>query len=312
MVSNDEVCSRIDSTAEWIESRSGITSRRFAAPDETLVAMAAAAGGRALADAGVTVDRLDCVIVASMSNLVQTPPLAVAVAHELAATGSAGFDISAACAGFCHAVAVAGHMVCAGEATHVLVVGVERMTDIVDPADRGIAFLFADGAGAVLVGPSTSPGIGPTIRGADGDSLHALRMTASWHDFRADPTLDPPTMTMDGRRVFRWAVETVVPACRRMLDAAGLRPSDLAAFVPHQANLRMTEVMVDRLALPDSVTVARDVTTSGNTSAASIPLAIERLLTTGRVARGEPALLVGFGAGLNFAGQVALLPGSGS
>jgi 3-oxoacyl-(acyl-carrier-protein) synthase III len=310
-VSNTEVCTRIDSTAEWIESRSGITSRRFAAPDETLVTMAAAAGGKALADARVTVDRLDCVIVASMSNLVQTPPLSVAVVHELGATGSAGFDVSAACAGFCHAIAVAGDMVCAGDAGHVLVVGVERMTDIVDPADRGIAFLFADGAGAVLVGPSASPGIGPAVRGADGDSLHALRMTNSWQEFRADPTLDPPMMTMDGRRVFRWAVDTVVPACRRMVDAAGITPSDLAAFVPHQANLRMTEVMVDRLGLPDSVAVARDVTTSGNTSAASIPLAMERLLSSGEVAGGAPALLVGFGAGLNFAGQVALLPDSG-
>jgi 3-oxoacyl-(acyl-carrier-protein) synthase III len=311
-VPNTEVCERIDSTPEWIETRSGITSRRFADADETLVVMAAAAGGKALADAGVTADDVDCVVLASMSNLVQTPPLSVAVAHELGATRSAGFDVSGACAGFCHAVAVAGDMVGTGNADHVLVIGVERMTDIVDPADRGIAFLFADGAGAVLVGPSATPGIGPVVRGADGESLHALRMTTSWRDFRADPALDPPMMKMDGRRVFRWAVDTVVPACRKMIEEAGLTPADLAAFVPHQANLRMTEVMADRLSLPGSVVVARDVITSGNTSAASIPLALEPLLASGAVAGGEPALLVGFGAGLNFAGQVVLVPGGGS
>jgi 3-oxoacyl-(acyl-carrier-protein) synthase III len=271
--------------------------------------MATAAGGKALADAGITAEQLDCVVLASMSNLVQTPPLSIAVAHELGAVNSAGFDLSAACAGFCHALAVASDMICTGQVEHVLVVGVERMTDIVDPADRGIAFLFADGAGAVVLSPSDTPGIGPVVRDADGTSLGALRMNTSWGAFRADPALDPPMMKMDGRRVFRWAVEYVVPACERALRDAGISVHDLAAFVPHQANLRMIEVLVDKLGLPDHVVVARDVSSSGNTSAASIPLAIERLLSEGAVSGGDPALLVGFGAGLNLAGQVVLLPG---
>jgi 3-oxoacyl-(acyl-carrier-protein) synthase III len=307
-VSNAEVCGLIDSTEEWIETRSGIRSRRFAAADETLLSMAVASGGKALAHAGITADQVDCVVLASMSNLTQTPPLSIAVAHELGAANSAGFDVSAACAGFCHAVAVASDMVCTGNARHVLVIGVERMTDIVDPSDRGIAFLFADGAGAVVIGPSELPGIGPVVRGADGNSLRALHMTNSWGEFGADPSLPRPMMKMDGRRVFRWAVSEIVPAGLRAAELAGVAVDELEAFIPHQANLRMIEIMVDKLGLPARVAVAKDVVTSGNTSAASIPLAMERLLGSGSVRSGAPALLVGFGAGLNYAGQVVLLP----
>ncbi|MFH9677344.1 beta-ketoacyl-ACP synthase 3 [Streptomyces sp. NPDC017405] len=308
VVSNREVCALIDSSEEWIETRSGIRTRRFAAEDETLRAMAAAAGRRALTHAGIDSAQLDCVVVASMSHLVQTPPLAVAVAHELRAVDSAAFDLSAACAGFCHALAVASDMVRAGDARHVLVIGAERMTDMVDPRDRNTAFMFADGAGAVVVGPSAVPGIGPVARGADGAFLDALRMNTSWAAFRDDPTLDRPMMKMDGRRVFRWAVDRVVEAGRRALKDAGVSAGDLVAFIPHQANARMIDVLADRLALPEHVAVARDVVTAGNTSAASIPLAMERLLVDGEAPAGGPALLIGFGAGLNYAGQVVLLP----
>jgi 3-oxoacyl-(acyl-carrier-protein) synthase III len=308
VVTNADICARIDSSEEWIETRSGIRTRRFASEDETLTAMAVAAGGKALADAGIAATEVNCVVLASMSYLVQTPPLAVAVAYELGARHAAAFDLSAACAGFCHALAIASDTVCAGNAEYVLVIGVERMTDIVDPGDRQIAFLFADGAGAVVVGPAAEPGIGPVVRGADGTSAEALRMTTSWAEFRDDLRLPRPVMTMDGRRVFRWAMSQVVPACHRAVQAAGIGVDDLAAFVPHQANLRMIELMVERLHLPEHVVVARDVTTSGNTSAASIPLAIELLRSSNQVAGGGAALLMGFGAGLNFAGQVVLLP----
>ncbi|WP_051342880.1 beta-ketoacyl-ACP synthase 3 [Pseudonocardia spinosispora] len=307
-VSNGEVCARIDSTEEWIETRSGIVSRFHADDEETLCRLGSDAGRKALAAAGVQAARLSCVIVASMSNTVQTPPLAISVAHALGATEAGGFDVSAACAGFCHALGLAGNMVSAGEAEYVLVVGAERMTDIVSPVDRTIAFLFGDGAGAVVVGPSEEPGIGPTVRGADGTTLDALRMTNSWSAFRADPESAAPYMIMDGKRVFRWAVAQIVPAAKRAIAAAGLTPSDLAAFIPHQANLRMIEVLAARLGLPDSVVVAEDVVHSGNTSAASIPLAMDRLLACGAVSTGEPALLIAFGAGLNYAAQVVRLP----
>ena len=252
---------------------------------------------------------LDLVLLASMSNLSQTPPQAVRVAHGIGARRAAGVDLSAACAGFCHALAMAADAVAAGSARHVLVIGAERMTDIVDPDDRSIAFLFADGAGAVVVGPSATAAIGPVVRRADGSHADALRMTAGWDEFALDPdSTGRPWMRMDGRRVFRWAMEEVCPEAARALELAGVLPADLGAFVPHQANLRMIELMTERLGLTARTVVARDVEFSGNTSAASVPLALEALLDRGEVRSGDPALLLGFGAGLNFAGQVVLLP----
>lgn len=307
-VTNAEICTAIRSSDEWIHSRSGIRQRRFAAADETLAMMAAMAGRRALQHAQTRPTDLDLVIVASMSNLVQTPPVAAAVTVALGAAHAAALDVSAACAGFCHALAIAADTIRAGNARHVLVVGSERMTDIVDATDRDVAFMFADGAGAVVVGRSPTEGIGPVVRGADHSSLDALRMNTSWDQFRADPSLPPPAMKMDGRRVYRWAMTTVPAAGQLALDKAGVTPDQLTAFIPHQANLRMIEALAERLKLPAHVAIGRDVQDSGNTSAASIPLAMERLLTTRQAPAGGAALLIGFGAGLNYAGQVVLLP----
>jgi 3-oxoacyl-(acyl-carrier-protein) synthase III len=309
VVSNAEVCALVDSTPEWIETRSGIRERRFARPEETLLTMAEAAAGKALAHAGVMAEQLELVLVASMSNLVQTPPLAVRVAHALGAGHAAGVDVSGACAGFCHALALASDAVRAGSARYVLVIGTERMTDIVDPLDRNVSVLFADGAGAAVVGPAAAPGIGPVVRGAAGAYEKALSMSASWGEFAADPAPSRrPWMRMDGRRVFRWAMEEVAPQARRALTEAGVDPAGLGAFVPHQANLRMIELMAERLGLGPGTAVARDVVRSGNTSAASVPLALEALLAEGAAGSGDTALLLGFGAGLNFAGQVVVLP----
>ncbi|MDQ1050693.1 beta-ketoacyl-ACP synthase 3 [Streptomyces sp. V4I2] len=307
VVGNAEICRLIDSTEEWIETRSGIVERRFADHDETLPMMATAAAEKALAQAGTTPDEVDLVLVASMSNLVQTPPLAVRVAHELGAGSAAGVDLSAACAGFCHALAMASDAVRAGSARRVLVIGAERMTDLVEPTDRTISFLFADGAGAVVVGDSVTPGIGPVVRRAYGAHGDALRMTAPWAS-AGDAAPERPWMRMDGRRVFRWAMDEVAPASARALGEAGVTPTGLGAFVPHQANLRMIELMSERLGLTAATAVARDVVRSGNTSAASIPLALEALLASQQASAGDTALLVGFGAGLNFAAQVVVLP----
>lgn len=303
VVGNEEVCRLIDSTDAWIRTRSGIEERRFAAPDETLLAMSAAAAEKALAEAGTAAGDVDLVLLASMSNLVQTPPLAVRVAYELGAHAAAAVDLSAACAGFCHALAMASDAVRAGSAHRVLVIGAERMTDIVEPTDRTIAFLFADGAGAVVVGAADSPGIGPVVRRADGALHEALRMTAGWADGAGRPW-----MRMDGRRVFRWAMEEVTPAVLEAVELAGVPLASLDAFVPHQANLRMIEMMSERLGLGPRTVVAQDVRYNGNTSAASIPLALEALRSQGQVAGGATALLAGFGSGLNFAAQTVVLP----
>ena len=181
LIPNSEVIEAIDSSDEWIQQRSGIIERRWATPEETVQMMSVSAAREALEDAGIQPGQLDCVIVATVSHLMQTPSVATAVAHELGSTAAA-FDISAACAGFCHGIALASDLVRAGSATHVLVVGVERLSDITDPTDRGTAFIFADGAGAAVVGPSDTPGIGPVVWGSDGEQFDLIRQREDWRD----------------------------------------------------------------------------------------------------------------------------------
>jgi len=308
IVTNAEICEQIDSTDEWIRERSGIAERRHAAPGETVVDMAVAAAEKALAASGITADRLDAVVVGTVTHLYQTPAAATLIAHRLGATSAAAFDLSAACAGFCHGLAVANDLVRGGSARHVLVIGVERLTDMIDPTDRGTAFIFGDGAGAAVVGPSAEPGIGPVVWGADGGQAEAITQNVSWDALREDPGHAFPTLSMNGQQVFRWAVFSMAPVAQEALDRAGVAAGDLAAFIPHQANLRIVEAMTKKLGLPEHVVVARDVVETGNTSAASIPLAMERMLGRGEIPSGGLALLIGFGAGLAYAAQVVRLP----
>ena len=303
IVTNEEICRELDSSDEWIRRRTGIGTRRFAGPDETTAMMAAAAAGKALAQAGLTPGDVDCLIAASMSHLYQAPPLASQIAGLLG-TGPAAFDVSAACAGFCYSLAIANDIISAGSAEHVVVVGTERMSDIIEPTDRSTAFIFGDGAGAVVVGPADQPGIGPVIWGSDPAGAHCIEQPVSWKEV-GDTW---PYLRMSGPEVYRWVVTTMPQTAQQALDAALLRAEDLAAFIPHQANLRITEALVKALGLPDHVRVARDVVDMGNTSAASIPLAMERMLTAGEMPSGAPALLIGFGSGLGYAAQVAALP----
>jgi 3-oxoacyl-[acyl-carrier-protein] synthase-3 len=308
VVTNDEICKQIDSSDEWIRDRSGIVSRRWAAEDETVVDMAVAAGGKALANSGVAVDEIGLVLVATVCHPYQTPAAAAEVAHRLGAAQAAAADVSAACAGFCYGIAMASDAIRGGSATYVLVIGVEKLTDFVDKTDRSTAFLFGDGAGAAVVGPSDEPGIGPVAWGADGAQLEAIQQVPSWTELRADRTLRWPALSMKGQQVFRWAVWQMVPVAQRAMDLAGVTPADLDAFIPHQANMRITDAMIKALKLPPHVPVARDIADSGNTSAASIPLAMSRMLESGEVKSGGTALLIGFGAGLVYAAQVVALP----
>ncbi|MEU9191150.1 beta-ketoacyl-ACP synthase III [Streptomyces sp. NPDC048484] len=307
IVYNDEVIRSIDSSDEWIRRRSGIVSRRFAEPDETVVTMAAEAAVKALAQAGVAPGAVGTVLLASMSHLEQSPPAAPQVAHQMGAHAASAVDIGAACAGFCHALAVADSLIRSGASGHVVVVGSEKMSDIVDPTDRGTAFLFGDGAGAVVVGPAHEPGIGPVVWGADGEQRDLIAHSGSWLDVR-DGAARWPTLRMSGPEVYRWATRTVPRIGQQALDAAGLDVQDLAAFIPHQANVRIVDGAAKALRLPPHVVVARDVTEAGNTSAASIPLAMDSLRTHGAVEGGGHALLAGFGAGVTYAAQVVTLP----
>ncbi|MFG2194362.1 beta-ketoacyl-ACP synthase 3 [Streptomyces sp. NPDC048639] len=307
-VPNTEIAERTGLDPDWIERRSGIRSRRYASPAETLPSMATTAAEKALAAAGISADQLGTVIVATITSMEQMPAVAVEVAHRLGAAQAAAFDVSAACAGFCHAVALASDQVRMGRSDYVLVIGAERMTDILDHEDRDTAFLFADGAGAVVVGPSQEAGIGPVVWRADGSRNAALKMTDPWHDGTGARPDARPAITMSGWKVYRWATNELVPAARRMLDLAGVTVDDLDAFIPHQANMLITDFVVEQLGLTERTAVARDIVTSGNSSAASIPLAMDELLAGGKAPSGGLALLVGFGAGLVYAGQVVRLP----
>jgi 3-oxoacyl-[acyl-carrier-protein] synthase III len=270
--------------------------------------MAEAASREAIERAGLSAADIDAVIVATVSHPYQTPSAAALLTHRLGATPAPAWDVSAGCAGFCHALAQANDLVRGGSASRVLVVGVDKLTDWTDLTDRSTAFLFADGAGAVVVGPSETPGIGPTVWGSDGAQWDAIRNKHSWLEVRASAEPVWPALTQEGRAVFRWAVWQMAPVAQKAVDAAGITTEDLAAFIPHQANMRIIDAMVKQLGLPESVPVARDIAQMGNTSAASVPLAMHRMLAEGQAASGGLALLIGYGAGLSYAAQVVVLP----
>ncbi|WP_037914738.1 beta-ketoacyl-ACP synthase III [Actinacidiphila yeochonensis] len=307
IVDNAEVCRHIDSSDEWIRSRTGIVTRRWAGPDETLGVMAEQAASKAIASAGISPEDITCVIVATFTHLMQTPAVATEIAHRVGAVRAAGFDISAGCAGFVHGLVLASDAVRA-RGGHVLVVGVERMTDILDLSDRSTAFIFGDGAGAVVVGPSETPGFGPAVWGADGSQADVIRQSVPWDALRDEPGHPFPALRQDGQRVFRWAVYEMAKVAREALDAAGIGPEDLDAFIPHQANERIIDSMTRSMGLPARVTVAKDIVTSGNTSGASIPMAMEAVLASGQAPSGGTALLLGYGAGLSYAAVAARLP----
>lgn len=313
LVPNADIVDKIESSDEWIQQRTGIAARRFAGDDETVVSMSKAACQQALARAGLTASDIDTIILATISYEYQAPSAATALAQELGNPKAAAFDISAACAGFCYGVGMARDLIRGGTSKHVLVVGVEKLSNFTDPFDRATAFIFADGAGAVVIGPATEPGISATVWGSDADSREAILLEPAWTEFRKRPDkgvseLGWPNIAQQGQAVFRWAVYTVAKACNRILEGAGVKPAELGAFIPHQANIRIIEAMVKEMELPDSVIVADDIRTNGNTSAASIPLAMDALLESNPELHGKLALLVGYGAGLVYAGQVVTLP----
>lgn len=307
VVPNSEVVDAIESSDEWIQQRSGIRTRRFADDSETVVSMAVAAARIAVERAGIDMRQIDSVVVATISHLQQTPSAATAIAHELGTDQPAAFDISAACAGFCHGVALANDMVRGGSARYALVIGVEKLTDITDPTDRGTAFIFADGAGAVVIGPSETPGIGPVVWGSDGEHYDHIR-TPDWRDVLTGDEPHIPFLAMKGNEVFRWASFAMAKVAQQALDRAGVTVDELDCFIPHQANNRITDTMARAMKLPASVRIARDIVDAGNTSAASVPMALDRMIEDGDARSGDIALLIAFGAGLAYAAQVVVVP----
>jgi 3-oxoacyl-[acyl-carrier-protein] synthase-3 len=269
--------------------------------------MAVEASKEAILNAGISPQEIGAVIFSTISHPYQTPSAATLLTELIGANPAPAFDISAACAGYCYGIAQADALVRAGVAKYVLVVGGEKLSDFIDPTDRSISFLLADGAGAAIVGPSDEPGISPTVWGSDGSHWSSVSMTASLLDFR-DGVVSWPTIRQDGMTVFKWAVWEMVKVAKQALEVAGIKAEDLSALVTHQANIRIIDELVKQLQLPESVAVARDIVNTGNTSAASVPLAMHQLLKDGTVKSGGLALQIGFGAGLAFAAQVVVLP----
>jgi 3-oxoacyl-[acyl-carrier-protein] synthase-3 len=307
IVPNDDLIGPIDSSDEWIQQRTGIITRTRASADVFAVDLATDAAREAIEKSGVPADRIDLVIIATISNVQQTPSMAAVVADRVGCNPAAAYDTNAACAGFSYAVTQADALIRAGAAHYALVIGAEKLSDVVDPADRSISFLLGDGAGAVVIGPSETPGIAPAVWGSDGSKADAVGMNATLTQFR-DGAAPWPTLRQEGQTVFRWAVWDMAKVAKRALEVAGITPDDLAAFIPHQANMRIIDEFAKQLKLPDSVLVARDIATTGNTSAASIPLATHRLLQEHPELSGGLALQIGFGAGLVFGAQVVVLP----
>ncbi len=314
LVPNSEIVDRIESSDEWIQQRTGIESRRFADETETVLDMATWAAEDALKKAKLSITDVDTIIVATITFPFQAPSAATAILQRLGHPKAAAFDINAACAGFSYGVAMAHDFIKAGTSKTVLVIGAEKISDFTDPDDRATAFIFADGAGAVVIGASNEAGIGPVEWGSDADNRDAIQMNPSWIEVRDVETQLTkagskwPNISQEGQKVFRWAVFSMSKAALKALESAGLTVNDIDAFIPHQANVRIIETMAKEMDMPESVIIADDIRKNGNTSAASIPLAMDALLQKHPELHGKLALLIGYGAGLVYAGQVVKLP----
>ncbi|MFC1409312.1 beta-ketoacyl-ACP synthase III [Streptacidiphilus sp. N1-12] len=295
VLTNDDLAKLVDTDDEWIRSRVGIRTRHIA-EDETVADLAFRAAEKALATSGFDASTIDLVVVATCSAIDRSPYTAAQVAARLGIATPAAYDINTVCSGFSYALATADHAIRAGAATRALVIGAEKMSDTLDWTDRTTCVIFGDGAGAAVVEASEEAGVGPVVWGTDTSKSDAVRIDG-WD----------PTISQQGQSVFRWATTQIAPLALQACEKAGITPAELEGFVPHQANLRIIDAIAAKIGAPNAV-VARDVVDSGNTSAASIPLALSKLVERGELRSGAPVLLLGFGGGLAYAGQVVRCP----
>ncbi|MGW0561279.1 beta-ketoacyl-ACP synthase III [Streptomyces sp. NPDC003016] len=299
VLTNDDLAAMVDTSDEWITSRVGIRTRHVAGPDEPVDELAAHAGAKALAAAGLTPADIDLVLVATSTAINRSPNMAARVAARLGMPSPATMDLNVVCSGFTHALATADHAVRAGSSARALVIGADKMAEIADWTDRTTCVLVGDGAGAAVVeacAEDEEPGIGPVLWGSVPEMGHAVRIEGT-----------PPRFAQEGQSVYRWATTQLPPIARKVCERAGVTPEELAAVVLHQANLRIIEPIAQKIGAVNAV-IARDVVESGNTSAASIPMALSKLVERGEVESGAPVLLFGFGGNLSYAGQVIRCP----
>ncbi|ADI07068.1 3-oxoacyl-(acyl-carrier-protein) synthase 3 [Streptomyces bingchenggensis BCW-1] len=305
VLTNDDLAAIVDTSDEWIRTRVGIRTRHIARADETVDEMAAAAASKALAASGLASADIDLVIVATSTAIDRSPNMAARVAARLGLGSPATLDVNVVCAGFTHALATADHTIRAGAATAALVIGADKFTEAADWTDRSSCVLLGDGAGAAVVVADDRPqgadgdgvpGIGPVVWGSVPEMGHAVRIEGT-----------PPRFSQEGQAVYRWATTQLPPIAREVCTRAGITPEELAGVVLHQANLRIIEPVARKLGATNAV-IARDVVDSGNTSAASVPLALSKLVERREIAPGAPVLLFGFGGNLSYAGQVIRCP----
>jgi 3-oxoacyl-[acyl-carrier-protein] synthase-3 len=298
VLTNDDLATMVDTSDEWIRDRVGIVTRRIA-DTETVADMASAAAEKALANSGFTAADIDLVAVATCSSVDRSPNVACRVAAKLGINAPGAFDINTACSGFSYALGTVDHAIRAGATRNALVIGAEKLSDFTDWTDRSTCIIFGDGAGAAVVTPAADgeePGIGPVVWGSAPERGEAVRIEG-WR----------PYIEQEGQSVFRWATTALAPLALEACEKAGVAPADIAAFVPHQANARIIDGIAKRLNMPNAV-IAKDIAESGNTSAASVPLALSKLVERREVPSGAPVLLFGFGGGLTYAGQVVRCP----
>jgi 3-oxoacyl-[acyl-carrier-protein] synthase-3 len=304
VVTNADLAKRVETDDQWIRDRVGIVERRVAQDDTSLVDMAVEAGARAVKDSGLDAGDIDTVIVATCTMPNPIPNAAAQTADRVGIHAAAAFDLNAACAGFCYGLGAAADLVRSGTSKNALVIGAEKLSDWVDWDDRSTCIIFADAAGAAVVGGASTEdevGIGPVAWGSAGDIASTIRILAE----------STNKLHQEGQAVFRWATTQIAPVALEAVAKAGLTPADIDVLIPHQANLRIVEAVAKRLRAKgarDDMRVADDIVYSGNTSSASIPMALDHMRAAGKIRSGELALLVGFGAGLSYAGQVVVCP----
>jgi 3-oxoacyl-[acyl-carrier-protein] synthase-3 len=299
VLTNDDLAQMVATNDEWIRDRVGIVTRRIASGEETVADMASAAAEKALAGSGLTATDIDLVVVATCSSVDRCPNVATRVANRLGIAAPAAYDINTACSGFSYGLGTVDHAIRAGAARNAIVIGAEKLSDVTDWTDRATCIIFGDGAGAAVVTAAEedeAPGVGPVVWGSAPEKGDVVRIEG-WR----------PYIQQEGQAVFRWATTALAPIALQACERAGVDPSEIAAFVAHQANARIIDGIARRLNLPNAI-IAKDIVESGNTSAASVPLALSKLVERREVPSGAPVLLFGFGGGLTYAGQVVRCP----
>lgn len=300
-VSNAELQTRIETSDEWIVSRTGIESRHVAADGEMTSDLAFHACQRAMEAAGITADEVDLIICATTTPDMVMPSTACILQAKLGVKQGAAFDVQAVCTGFIYALALADKMVASGAHRCALVVGAEVFSRLLDWSDRRTCVLFGDGAGAVVIKPSATPGIYSSHLHADGSLSHILQVDGGIANgvLRGNPFVQ-----MDGQAVYRTAVRVLAECAREALSHNAMTVEQVDWLVPHQANMRILNTTAEKLGLP-SEKVVTTVARQGNTSAASVPLALDAAVRDGRIKAGQNVLLVGVGAGMTW-GSVLL------